>query len=192
MSQPPPSRQRKAWLPPSLSAVRYPAMPRPTKAKATTIQSGRPAGATTTGSAAARFTFAMGLLSARGRAFCARIIAQSPRRDGSHEPRRPAPHEGSRMNAARLHDRSGQPPGRGGRGLSAGGGASRLRAQAGARTDGADDRELTPGPAGPSEYHRDGASASVTLSPLGGGQRAGRLGMRREAPKEKAPSIRNG
>src|SRR5215471_3316005 len=76
MSQPLPSRQRKAWLPPSFSAVRYPAIPRPTRARTTTIQSGCP-GAAATGSAAARFTFAMGLLSARGRAFCARIIAQS-------------------------------------------------------------------------------------------------------------------
>src|SRR5215813_12704202 len=106
MSQPPPSRQRKAWLPPSLSAVRYPAMPRPTKARTTTTQSGRPAGATTTGSAAARFTFAMGLLFARGRAFCARIIAQSPRRDGSHEPRRPASPRGGVSNERSAPARS--------------------------------------------------------------------------------------
>src|SRR5215472_4897424 len=192
MSQPPPSRQRKAWLPPSLSAVRYPAMPRPTKARTTTTQSGRPAGATTTGSVAARFTFAMGLLFARGRAFCARIIAQSPRRDGSHEPRRPTSPRGVPNERSAPARSIGEPPGSGGRGLSAGGGASRLRAQAGARQDGADDRELTPGPIGPSEYHREAASASVTLSPLGGGQRAGRLGMCREAPKEKATSILNG
>src|SRR5262249_34809792 len=76
MSQPLPSRQRKAWLPPSFSAVRYPAIPRPTRARTTTIQSGCP-GVATTGSAAVRFTFAMGLLSARGGAFCARIIAQT-------------------------------------------------------------------------------------------------------------------
>src|SRR5262244_733519 len=81
MSQPLPSRQRKAWLPPSFSAVRYPAIPRPTRARTTTIQSGCP-GVAATGSAAARFTFAMGLLSARGRAFCARIIAQSPAEPG--------------------------------------------------------------------------------------------------------------
>src|SRR5215475_6010004 len=42
MSQPLPSRQRKAWLPPSLSAVRYPATPRPSRASTTTIQSGPP------------------------------------------------------------------------------------------------------------------------------------------------------
>src|SRR5215470_17618909 len=76
MSQPLPSRQRKAWLPPSFSALRYPAIPRPTSARTTTIQSGCP-GVATTGSAVARFTFAMGLLSARGRAFCAKIIAQT-------------------------------------------------------------------------------------------------------------------
>src|SRR5215470_2040248 len=42
MSQPLPSRQRKAWLPPSLSALRYPATPRPSRARITTIQSGPP------------------------------------------------------------------------------------------------------------------------------------------------------
>src|SRR6266436_5422703 len=42
MSQPLPSRQRKAWLPPSLRAVRYPATPTPSRASTTTIQSGRP------------------------------------------------------------------------------------------------------------------------------------------------------
>src|SRR5262250_1044639 len=94
MSQPLPSRQRKAWLPPSFRAVRYPAIPRPTRARTTTIQSGCP-GVAATGSAAARFTFAMGLLSARGRAFCARIIAQSSAEPGRRDsPRRKGARQG--------------------------------------------------------------------------------------------------
>src|SRR5262249_16933127 len=107
MSQPLPSRQRKAWLPPSLSAVRYPAIPRPTTPSATTIQSDRPAPGAAACSAGGGCSFAIGPRCARGGAFCARIIARSIAEPVPRAAWHGLTHEESPMIAARLHDRSG-------------------------------------------------------------------------------------